>query len=171
MKLSKTLLAATAALMISPGVALADSMSITVGVEATVPVADGLQVDAVGDWEGTNLTMGWDIDNADLKPISKQLDIINKSGGVQAYLADPAVLASDSSLATIPMTVTVNGKELKAGSAATVEILNATEAASVKRVGMIIKATKPTAPAVYAPGSYVGNVTMVFDGVPTTPGP
>lgn len=161
MSLNKALLAAAAALIITPAVSLAADFPVTISVEAVVPAANGLQVTPVNGWDAITQRMGWDIATQTLKPINQQIDM-KSNAAIQGYLINDAVLTSAAQ--SLPMVVNVNGKLLAAGVANKVELLTLTEASASKRVSFSVSTTKPAAG--YVEGNYSGQVFLMFESTP-----
>ncbi|NIJ69941.1 CS1 type fimbrial major subunit [Xanthomonas sp. 60] len=161
MSMNKTLLAAVAALMLTPAAAFAEDFPITVSVEAKVPNADGLQISPVNGWDSLTQRMGWDLAAQTLIPIRRQIDM-KSSASIDAYLIGDAVLTSAAN--ALPLSIELHGKPLSAGVANKVEILNQTEAAASRRVDLKIATTAPTGG--YVEGDYAGQVYMMFESNP-----
>lgn len=160
MNLKSLPLAAVAALMLSPAVALAEEFPLQVTVEAVVPSPTGLQISPVGDWVGRTQQMRWNLATQRLDPIQQQLDMKSGLGAIEAYLSTDAVLTSAAN--SIALTVTVAGKDLAVGEANKVEVATTIEAAASKRADVSIAAAAPTG-AGYVQGNYQGNVFMMFE--------
>jgi hypothetical protein len=162
MNLKTTVLAAAAALILTPAVAMAatEQFPIQVTVEATVPSATGLQISPVGDWAGQTQNMRWNIATQRLDPILQQVDMKSGLGAINAYLTTEAMLTSAGN--AIDLTVAVAGQDLQVGAANAVEVATPTEAAASKRVAVAITAAAPTGEG-YVQGTYQGNVFMMFE--------
>lgn len=160
MNFKTSTLAAVAALILSPAVAMAEEFPLQVTVEAVVPSAAGLQISPVGDWAGQTQNMRWNLATQTLDPIQQQIDMKSGLGAINAYLTTNAVLASAAN--TIGLTVSVAGQALAVGEVNAVEVASATEAAASKRASIAIVAAAPTGPA-YVQGNYQGNVFMMFE--------
>ncbi|MBW8373990.1 CS1 type fimbrial major subunit [Stenotrophomonas sp.] len=162
MNLNPLPLAAAAALMLSPALALAEEFPLQVTVEAVVPSPTGLQISPVGDWAGRTQPMRWNLSTQRLDPIQQQIDMKSGLGAIEAYLSTDALLTSAAN--SIALTVTVAGKVLAVGAANKAEVASSIEAAASKRVDVTIAAAAPTGPG-YAQGNYQGNVFMMFESV------
>lgn len=162
MNLKTTVLAAAAALILTPAVAMAatEQFPIQVTVEATVPSATGLQISPVGDWAGQTQNMRWNIATQRLDPILQQVDMKSGLGAINAYLTTEAMLTSAGN--AIDLTVAVAGQDLQVGAANAVEVATATEAAASTRAAVAITAAAPTGES-YVQGTYQGNVFMMFE--------
>ena len=162
MNLKTTVLAAAAALILTPAAATAatEQFPIQVTVEATVPSATGLQISPVGDWAGQTQNMRWNIATQRLDPILQQVDMKSGLGAINAYLTTEAMLTSAGN--AIDLTVAVAGQDLQVGAANAVEVATPTEAAASKRAAVAITAAAPTGES-YVQGTYQGNVFMMFE--------
>lgn len=162
MNLKTTVLAAAAALILTPAAAMAatEQFPIQVTVEATVPSATGLQISPVGDWAGQTQNMRWNIATQRLDPILQQVDMKSGLGAINAYLTTEAMLTSAGN--AIDLTVAVAGQDLQVGAANAVEVATATEAAASKRAAVAITAAAPAGDS-YVQGTYQGNVFMMFE--------
>jgi hypothetical protein len=162
MNLKTTVLAAAAALILTPAAAMAatEQFPIQVTVEATVPSANGLQISPVGDWAGQTQQMRWNIATQSLAPIQQQVDMKSGLGAINAYLTTEAMLTSAGN--AIDLAVNVAGQELKVGAGNAVEVATSTEAAASKRAQVAITATPATGDG-YVHGTYQGNVFMMFE--------
>ncbi|WP_421566880.1 CS1 type fimbrial major subunit [Stenotrophomonas sp. PD6] len=157
-----TLLAAAAALMLTPGAAIAatEQFPLQVTVEAVVPSATGLQISPVGDWAGQTQSMRWNIATQRLDPIQQQVDMKSGLGAITAYLTTDAMLTSAGN--AIDLTVNVAGQALQVGASNAVEVATPVEAAASKRAAVTIVAADADAGG-YAHGTYQGNVFMMFE--------
>lgn len=162
MNFKTTTLAAVAALILSPAVAMAEEFPLQVTVEAIVPAPGGLQISPVGDWAGQTQNMRWNLATQRLDPIQQQIDMKSGLGAITAYLTTDAVLTNAAN--SIALTVSVAGQALKVGATDAVEVASQTEAAASKRAAVAIVAAAPTGPG-YAQGNYQGNVFMMFESV------
>lgn len=162
MNLKTTVLAAAAALILTPAAAMAatEQFPIQVTVEAVVPSSAGLQISPVGDWAGQAQSMRWNIATETLDPIQQQIDMKSGLGAINAYLTTEALLTSAGN--AIDLTVAVAGQDLQVGAANAVEVATPTEAAASKRAAVAITAAAPTGDG-YVHGSYQGNVFMMFE--------
>ncbi|WP_312328593.1 CS1 type fimbrial major subunit [Stenotrophomonas sp.] len=162
MNLKSTVLAAAAALILTPAAAMAatEQFPIQVTVEATVPSSTGLQISPVGDWAGQTQQMRWNIATQSLAPIQQQVDMKSGLGAINAYLTTEAMLTSAGN--AIDLAVNVAGQELKVGAGNAVEVATSTEAAASKRAAVAITAAAPTGDG-YVHGTYQGNVFMMFE--------
>ncbi|WP_367345903.1 CS1 type fimbrial major subunit [Stenotrophomonas bentonitica] len=162
MNLKTTVLAAAAALILTPAAAMAatEQFPIQVTVEATVPSANGLQISPVGDWAGQTQQMRWNIATQSLAPIQQQVDMKSGLGAINAYLTTEAMLTSAGN--AIDLAVNVAGQELKVGAGNAVEVATSTEAAASKRAQVAITAAPATGDG-YVHGTYQGNVFMMFE--------
>lgn len=161
MRIKSLLLAPVAALAMAPVSSFAADFPVTISIEAVIPAAEGLQVATVGGWDAITQAMGWDLARQELKPINQEMDM-KSNAAIEGYLTSAASLTSGSN--SLPLTVAVNGKVLQAGAAAKTTILTETEAQASRRVGVDIKATKPTDG--YVEGNYAGQVYMMFESTP-----
>jgi len=162
MNFKTTILAAAAALILTPTAATAatEQFPLQVTVEATVPSATGLQISPVGDWAGMTQAMRWNIATQRLEPIQQQIDMKSGLGAIEAYLTTDAILTSGGN--NIGLTVAVAGQDLAVGAANSVEVATQAEAAASKRAAVTITAAAPGG-AQYAHGTYQGNVFMMFE--------
>lgn len=162
MSFKTTVLAAAAALILTPAAAMAatEQFPIQVTVEAVVPSATGLQISPVGDWAGQTQNMRWNIATQRLDPIQQQVDMKSGLGAINAYLTTEAMLTSAGN--AIDLTVAVAGQDLQVGAANAVEVATPTEAAASKRAAVAITAADAGEEG-YAHGNYQGNVFMMFE--------
>jgi hypothetical protein len=157
-----TLLAAVAALILTPVAAIAatEQFPLQVTVEAVVPSATGLQISPVGDWAGQTQSMRWNIATQRLDSIQQQVDMKSGLGAINAYLTTDAMLTSAGN--AIDLTVSVAGQDLQVGASNAVEVATPVEAAASKRAALAIVAADADAGG-YAHGNYQGNVFMMFE--------
>ncbi len=92
MNLKTTVLAAAAALILTPAAAMAatEQFPIQVTVEAACRPSTGLQISPVGDWAGQTQNMRWNIATQRLDPIQQQVDMKSGLGAINAYLTTEA---------------------------------------------------------------------------------
>jgi hypothetical protein len=162
MSFKTTVLAAAAALILTPAAAMAatEQFPLQVTVEAVVPSATGLQISPVGNWAGQTQNMRWNIATQRLDPIQQQVDMKSGLGAINAYLTTDAMLTSAGN--AIDLTVNVAGQDLLVGAANAVEVATATEAAASKRAAVAITAADAGEEG-YTHGNYQGNVFMMFE--------
>jgi len=162
MNLKNTVLAAAAALILTPAAAMAatEQFPLQVTVEAVVPSATGLQISPVGNWAGQTQNMRWNIATQRLDPIQQQVYMKSGLGAINAYLTTDAMLTSAGN--KIDLTVNVAGQDLLVGAANAVEVATTLEAAASKRAAVAITAAAPAGEG-YAHGNYQGNVFMMFE--------
>lgn len=139
----------------------ADPVSVEFDVRANVPTVE-FYVSKDGGWEDVALT--YNAESASFTPNnSRYLRARNTTGGIQAYLDHAPVLRHSDTTTTVDLSVAVNEKALKVGSANAVEILSA-DAAGVTggaKLPMLIS----SADTGVKPGNYSGKVLMMFDAV------
>jgi len=162
MTFKTSLLAAAAALILTPAAAMAavEQFPLQVTVEASVPSATGLQISPVGNWAGQTQNMRWNIATQRLDPIQQQVDMKSGPGAINAYLTTEALLTSAGN--AIGLTVAVAGQDLQVGAANAVEVATAVEAAASKRAAVAITADAGGEDG-YVHGNYQGNVFMMFE--------
>lgn len=160
MNFKTTTLAAVAALILSPAVAMADEIPLQVTVEAIVPNQAGLQITDIGGWASNTQRMSWNGNSLD--PIRQQ--VLIKSGlaaDVTAYLQSPASITSGGD--SLQLTVAVAGEQLPVGAATAPVVATQTEAGAGKAADIVIAAVKPSGD--FVQGNYQGNVFMMFESV------
>nr|WP_313508411.1 CS1 type fimbrial major subunit [Stenotrophomonas geniculata] len=162
MNIKKTLLAATAALIIAPAVSFAADTAINVNVKAIVPDARGMSITTETGWDATQQVLRWDAaaDGGDgaFEAFYGNLNV-KSPAAVDAYLqATPALRDGDKS---IGLSVKLGGAALNVGALNKINIANATEAAAGKVVEAKIDAVKPVTG--FEAGTYLGHVTMMFE--------
>ncbi|MBT2767412.1 hypothetical protein J7J08_07150 [Stenotrophomonas sp. ISL-67] len=162
MNFKTTILAAAAALILTPAAAMAatEQFPLQVTVEAIVPSATGLQISPVGNWAGQTQNMRWNIATQRLDPIQQQLDMKSGLGAINAYLTTDAMLTSAGNI--IDLTVNVAGQDLLVGAANAVEVATATEAAASKRAAVTITAADAGEEG-YPQGNFQGSVFMMYE--------
>ncbi|HDS9725590.1 TPA: fimbrial assembly protein [Enterobacter bugandensis] len=135
-------------------------------VTASVP-ENSFYVLSEGGWASNEQRMTWSESSIALNDLNRNLLMKNSAGGIKAYLADAATLATGTSADNIPLKITIAGKDIPTGAAGAVEILNSTDAATEKKVGMII-AQRDTYTEANRPGAgqYDGTITMMFESDP-----
>lgn len=159
MTIKTATLAAVAALMLTPAVAMAEEFPLQVTVEAVVPTATGLQITDIGGWAGNIQRMGWN--GTGLDSIRQQLLIKSGLGDVTAYLSSPATITSGGN--ALQLAVEIAGEALPVGAATAPVVATDTEAAAGKSADIVIAAIKPA--GAYVQGNYQGNVFMMFESV------
>jgi hypothetical protein len=158
MNIKKTLLAATAALIIAPAVSFAADSTISVNVKAIVPDPKGMSVTAEGGWDATEQTLRWVETTEDFAAFRDNLNV-KSTAAVTAHLQVTPQLRSDDD--TVGISVKLAGKTLGVGSANREVIATEDEAKAGKLVAAEINAVKPTTG--FKPGTYKGAVTMIFE--------
>lgn len=158
MNIKKTLLTATAALIITPAVSFAADSAITVDVRAIVPNADGMSITAEGGWDSTAQTLRWDEDNEVFAAFRNNIRA-KSSAAIEAYLDVTPQLRSGTD--TVNISVKLDGAELGVGAASRKEVANVAQATAGKLIETEINAVEPTGG--FVPGTYQGNVTMMFE--------
>lgn len=156
MKFKRTFAAvAVAAVALSSGVAMAETRTMDVSIEANVAV-DGLLISPVAGWHNNTQVMTWDHSLQQLTPVTRQITMRNTTGGINAHLVTPARLTDGVN--GIDLVVKVNGATLTTTSA---PIVTAGDAATVRNVDFNVTST---APETWVSGNYSGTVYMVFEG-------
>ncbi|ATF92931.1 CS1 type fimbrial major subunit [Cedecea neteri] len=150
-----------AALLAAASVANADTPQVNFNVEAVIPATD-FYVTPVNGWDAQTQQMTWNTANDSLNAFSQQLQMKNNSGGIQAYLAGQPVLSSASGTDTIDLQVNIAGKLLPVSSGSPVTLYTEGEAATEKTATMTVSQVSGGKPAA---GTYMGNVTLMFDTV------
>ena len=160
----KTLAAVTLGLVFVSGAALAEQIPHTVMVEAVVPTSS-FNVEPQGSWIANPLVLQWDAANETLRPNGgNNFSMKSTLGAISAHLDYPATLASGSN--SVDLTVEVAGKVLAVGTAT--ELYTAPQASAGQTAELRISAVKPSG-AGFVPGSYAGNVALMFESVAPPP--
>jgi hypothetical protein len=149
------------ALITTSATAIADdSTSLQFDLEATVPAAR-YYVEFNDPSFGTGTQeMAWNQSAQKLENISTQLNALNNSGNIEAYIDSDAQLVHETDGSkTIPLTVSIDGKTLPVGAASAVEIVDAATTTE-KKLSLVVS---PTGTPTYDDGKYNGTVTMNFD--------
>jgi hypothetical protein len=106
----------------------------------------------------------WDASRGGLRPLVANFDVRNSAGAVRAYLDAAPVMSNGSN--TFGLTVRFNGKALAPKAVSAVEVLSERAGNSGARVSMEVVPERPEGG--YLPGTYYGNVRMIFDAVAPT---
>lgn len=161
MKFNRTFAAAAVAAVfaLSSGVALAETKTLEVNIEANVAV-DGLLISPVAGWDNNTQTMSWDHSQQQLTPINRQITMRNTTGAINAHLVSPARLTNGVN--GVDLVVKVNGVQLTTTAA---PVVTAGDAATIRNVDFNVTAT---APATWVSGNYTGTVYLMLEGAVTS---
>lgn len=156
----KTVLApfAFAAVAISAQ-AIADPISHTVQLTATVPTADFNVGPTDPSWIGTPQALSYNTATDAISSLSKGFTYKNTNGAINAILdAEPVITASNNS---IKLKVSFN--DIAINETTATEVVAATQAATGGSASLKIEPEKPSGG--YIPGAYTGSVQISFDAV------
>lgn len=155
--MKRTLLALPFALLTTTAAWAADPIEKQVQVIATVPTGQFYVEPVGGGWMNDPQELPWNSFQSKFGTIDKQLQVKSTVGPIAAYLMSPAVISDGAN--AIDLDIKVAGKSLSTTSA---EVVAATEAGAGAVVGFQV-AAKDSATGNFAPGSYQGLVSMVFE--------
>jgi fructose-specific component phosphotransferase system IIB-like protein len=147
---------AAAAFAAGSTAAMAETKDLSIAVFAEIPTAT-FYVTASPTWNASEI-QSFGYSNGALQPMSRSLEIKSTIGAVRAYLLTTAELLGAANK-KIGIDVVINGKTLNVGSSQTVEVLDKATAATGKRVSVTLTPSTATS----TPGTYNGQVAMVFD--------
>lgn len=137
--------------------AVADPISHTISLEATVPTSDFYVLPKDATWINQTQVLSYNAATGNLSSLTKAFDVKNTAGSITGKLLAPASITSGT--ASIPLTVKFNNVALTTADATVVTKPNAAAASSVN---LEIAPVRPSG-ADYAPGKYSGNVQLSFD--------
>lgn len=141
--------------------AMADPVTQTISLEATVPTTDYYVQPKESTWINQTQTLAYSVATGKLTGLTKAFDVKNTAGSITAKLLSTAVLTSGTS--SIPLTVKFNNIALSTTDTSVVLKANAATASSVNLE--VIPAAAPTGG--YTPGKYSGTVQLSFDSIAT----
>ena len=160
MKISHTLLAAAAALVIAPSISFAAKQSYDLPINVTADVQDpaGLVVSDPTNWT-QNAIMSYNHLTDSLNPVSGNI-MVKSPESITAYLTSPPALTSAANGTSIPLKVLVDNTELGLvpGSAATVAAKG--QATNGKSINVKIDRSGTGALAI---GNYTGTINVLFE--------
>lgn len=131
-------------------------------VSVSIPSSGFHVLPADPGWISREQRLPWSLLNSTLGGLRKDFDVKNESGAIEAQLDGVAYLSSGESRHDINLQVVFNGKVLKVGEA--VEVVSSVDAKQGRRVLLEITPQVPD-DGIYKPGSYFGNVNMMFNAV------
>jgi len=162
MNIKKTLLAATAALIIAPAVSFAADSAINVSVKAIVPDARGMSITTEGGWDAAQQVLRWDADadggDGAFEAFYGNINV-KSPAAIDAYLLETPTMRDGDKF--IGLSVKLGGTALNVGAASKVNIATEAQAEIGKVVAAEINAVKPATG--FEHGTYQGNVTMMFE--------
>lgn len=141
--------------------AVADPVTQTIALEATVPTSDYYVLPKDNTWINQTQTLAYSMVTGKLAGLTKAFDVKNTAGSITAKLLSTAVLTSGTS--SIALTVKFNNVALSTTDTTVVLKANAATASSVNLD--ITPAAPPTGG--FTPGKYSGNVQLSFDSIAT----
>lgn len=157
-----SLLAATAALLIAPAIAMAataETKTITVNAQADVPNTAGLQVSTPDGWEGLPQGPIWDTARETLVDSAARVINVKSPAAISAYLTAAAQMASAADV--VDLDVKIDNVALPTTAATKIQVANATQAPAGKQLTFVISPNEPADG--YKQGSYTGQFHMVFE--------
>jgi hypothetical protein len=131
-------------------------------VSVSIPTSSFHVLPADPGWISREQRLPWSLLNSTLGGLRKDFDVKNEGGAIEAQLDGVAYLSSGESRHDINLQVVFNGKVLKVGEA--VEVVSSVDAKQGRRVLLEITPQVPD-DGIYKPGSYFGNVNMMFNAV------
>lgn len=131
-------------------------------VSVTVPSQEFYVIPADPDWIHREQRLPWNLATSTLGGLRKYFDVRNEAGSIEARLEGRPYLSNGKDVDDIGLRVLFNGKLLSELTSS--EVVPMSEAAQGKRV-LLEVLPMPPADGVYKPGSYFGNVNMVFNAV------
>ncbi|MGN4048353.1 CS1 type fimbrial major subunit [Pseudomonas sp. SM4] len=131
-------------------------------VSVSIPSSGFHVLPADPGWISREQRLPWSLLNSTLGGLRKDFDVKNEGGAIEAQLDGVAYLSSGESQHNINLQVVFNGRVLKVGEA--VEVVSSVDAKQGRRVLLEITPQRPE-DGVYKPGSYFGNVNMMFNAV------
>ncbi len=131
-------------------------------VSVSIPTSSFHVLPADPGWISREQRLPWSLLNSTLGGLRKDFDVKNEGGAIEAQLDGVAYLSSGESRHDINLQVVFNGKVLKVGEA--VEVVSSVDAKQGRRVLLEITPQIPD-DGIYKPGSYFGNVNMMFNAV------
>lgn len=158
----KTLI--TAVLLLTSTFALAAPQEHEFEVSVRVPTLQFYVTPTDPGWMHQEQVLPWDVRRSTLGGLRKEFDVLNDGGAVSAKLVSAPYLSNGNARDNIQLKVKFNGVELDAQTYK--QVVSAQDAKVGSRVQLEI-IPQMTAGG-YKPGSYYGNVNMIFNA--TAPG-
>lgn len=131
-------------------------------VFVTIPALAFYVIPTDPDWIHREQQLPWNLTSSTLGGLRKYFDVKNEAGSIEARLDGRPYLSNGTAAHDIALRVLFNGKLLSEQESS--EVVSMTDAAPGKRVLLEI-VPMPPADGVYKPGSYFGNVNMIFNAV------
>lgn len=137
--------------------AVADPMTHTISLEATVPTSDFYVLPKDTNWINQTQVLSYSPVTGNLTSLSKPFDVKNTAGSITGKLLTPASITSGA--ASIPLTVKFNNVAL---TTADTPVVTKAAAATASTVNLEIIPVRPNG-GDFTPGHYSGNVQLSFD--------
>lgn len=151
------------ALLATSGATFADTAPIDFTVEANIP-SSNFYVVAENGWNVQKQTFFYDPITQKLDTMSRTLLAKHTAGGINAYLVKAAAMDHTLLTSSIPLTVSVNGEELKLGPANPAIIIPVAGASATEHRLPLVLTPPAAGHAAYSmPGQYEGTISLMFD--------
>ena len=154
-------LVAISSLVLTSGVAVAETQNMSVSVSADIPTST-FYVTTTNDWNaGEVQAMPWDATSGKLGALQRNLLAKSTIGPITGYLLSEPTIATADGASSIPLDVRVNNVALTVGASDAPELISQADAANERAYPLRIAPNGST----FNPGKYTGTVAMVFESV------
>ena len=147
------------ALMLSSAMVFAAREEHTFEVSVDIPTLGFYVIPAESDWIHREQTLPWDLNTQRLGVLRKNFDVRHDSSAIEARLESEPFLSNGREEQNISLRVNFNGR-LLSHEPQPRQVVTAEQARAGGRFPLVITPRLPTGG--YKPGTYYGNVLLVF---------